>query len=161
MQKLFECGRGCLYRVISPSERKRFRDIMDRYNVWGYVKQAPFMKRRMDIVYCIGDDWCVLFTIHLQTNPTILTKYGLEWGRTWFLRRVATNEECKEKYGDITVEAHRCLIEWLKKRGEHAVTALAITEDERRSGATYKHLGFVEVGRTVKGHGRWFILKLR
>ena len=161
MIKLLECGRGALYRVLTPGERRVFRFLMDKYNAYGYVKSAPYMRRRADLVYCIGGDWCVLFTIHVMTNPTILTKYRLDWDRTWFIRRVATVEECKEKYGHVTVEAHKCLIEWLRRRGESAVIALVMTGDMRRSGATYKRLGFKEVGRTVRGHGRWFLLRLK
>ncbi|RLG76836.1 MAG: hypothetical protein DRO14_03250 [Thermoprotei archaeon] len=161
MIKLHECGRGCLYRVLTLEERRKFRFLMNKYNAYGHLSQAPYLRRRMDLVYCIGEDWCVLFTIHLMTNPTILTKYRLDWDRTWFIRRVATIEECREKYGHVTVEAHQCLIDWLRKRGESAVIALVVTEDVRRSGATYKRLGFQEVGRTVRGKGRWFLLRLK
>jgi len=159
--KLHECGRGCLYRVLNLEERRKFRFLMDKYNAYGYIKQAPYLRRRMDLVYCIGEDWCVLFTIHLLSIVTMLVKYRLDWDHTWFIRRVATVEECKEKYGHVTVEAHQCLIDWLRKRGESAVIALVVTEDVRRSGATYKRLGFQEVGRTVRGKGRWFLLRLK
>ena len=158
MKKVHECGRGVLYKVITLNERRRFRELMDRYNSYGYVKYAPMMRNRMDLVYAIGDDWCVLFTVHLINNFSISQKYRLDWYHTWFIRRAATVEEMKEKYGQITVEAHRCLIDYLREHGAAAVLGLSI---EGRSGATYKHLGFEEIGKTVRGHGRWFLLRLR
>ena len=160
MQELIRCGRGVLCRVFSKQEKRKFRDLMNRYNAYGYVPFIPGARKRMDLVYCIGEDWCVLFTIHLINNFSLALKYRLDWNHTWFFRRVATVEECKDKYGNVTVEGYRCVIEYLKQHGAEAVLGLVMRTDKRRSGGTFKRLGFEEIGETVKGHGRWFLLRL-
>jgi len=156
MKELLVCEDGVLYQVVSRQERALFRDLMNRYNVYGYVGQAPMMFKRMDIVYCKKNDWCVLFTIHLVNNFNLAVKYKLPLKHTWFLRRVACIEKCKEKYGHVTLEAYRCLIQFLKKLKAKAIISLVVMG----SGATYKYLDFKEIGKTVNGKGRWFVLWL-
>ena len=150
-----KCG---LYVLTKRAEKRRFAVLMDEYHPQGYLSRAPMARKRMDIVYRCGDDWCVLMIVHLINNPYIAQKLRLDWNKTWFIRRIVTIPQSKNKYGDTASTALKLLCEWLKYHGAEAVLALTLP---RHSGAVYKHAGFEYVMDAQTKGMKWFLRRLR
>ena len=157
MKLLIEHGRGGLYVVETPKERRKFKELMNLFHPQGYVI-APMMRGKRDLVYKIGDDWCVLIMLHKINNFNLSKMYRLDWEETWFIRRILTVPTAKEKHGDVAVEALKALEAWLKKGGNEAIITLTLP---RHSGGLYKKAGYEELAKTRKGDKVWFICRLR
>ena len=158
---VYHCEGGALYKVIRLKDRKRFRELMDRYNIYGYLGGAPYTPDRKDLVYVKDGDWCYLFIIHRFNNPTVAFRNKVNPFNSWFIRRMCMVKECRDKYGDVAVEALKCLLQYLKHINSDAVFTIAMQDDIRWSGAVFKKSGFEEIGKTANGKGKWFMVKFK
>ncbi len=157
MKLLIEHGRGGLYLVTTPKERRKFRELMNLFHPQSYVV-APMMRGKRDLVYMIAGDWTVLMQVHKINNFNLSMKYRLDWEETWFVRRIVSLPMAKEKYGDVAVEALQALEAWLKKGGNEAILTLTLPD---HSGGLYKKAGYEKLARTNKGDKIWFVRWLK
>ena len=163
MKKLKECGEErVLWRAFTKKDRQVVKRILEKYNEWGYLA-GGYMPGRKDFVYTIYGEpvWVGIF--HILNVMHLAVKYRLSPTNTYVVRRMASVEEAKKRYGPFTVEALRCAVSYLCEHGAEAVLALVMPEIEgdRRSGATYKRAGFEKLGVSNRRRAVWFIYRCR